>query len=145
MQIERDLTRSDLRNGGSLMAKSLADNAELKAKVRAILEPYHAEYCARLIEGVKRGERTAMHLYPKLVGLVGAESDVIAQVLVQLGVASLEAARRLMELAQEAQIEDPADLYERSLRYVQGYRQRNGMPLLVEGEPRAVVLEEGQE
>lgn len=112
---------------------TMAADPDVAQKVRTRLAAHHEKYCEMLLRGVDRGDRTAMRLYPELVGLTGGSRDLQAVLLATLGVASLDVARRTLEISRDAGAMDEQELYERALRKVHEYRARHGMPRLIEG------------
>lgn len=123
-------------------ANAIAAQPDASEAVKAKLAPHLDLFCEVLISGVRRRDRTAMNLFPRLLGLVGATQDMAAALLAQLGVQSLEAAKRTLDMARDASAVDDRTLYEKALAHVMEYRRRNGMPPLIEGESRAVIVEE---
>lgn len=128
-----NLDRSALATGGHGMLDAMSRDGDVAEQIRAYLAPHHVLFCDRVLSGLKRGDRTALNLYPRLVRAIGADSDLTAVLIAQLGVQSLDAARRIMDLAREANATDSEALYERSMRYVVEYRRRHGMPPMIEG------------
>lgn len=69
-------------------------------QVKAALMPALKSWCARVCEGVENGERTAMNLWARAIGVVGADVEVNIALLVtkELGVSSIEEAKRKMAM-----------------------------------------------
>ena len=60
-------------------------------------ETSHArEFAQAIMRGVRGGDRTCLHLYPQLIGMLGAQSEFTTSLLNALGV-SLEVARGAVE------------------------------------------------
>lgn len=120
----------------------LSESADLRREVRGRLAPALDDFCSALCEGVRKRRRTEMRLFPKLLGLADGSEGVAAALLAQLGVQSLEAAKRTLDMARDASAVDDRTLYEKALAHVVEYRRRNGMAPLIEGESRAVIVED---
>lgn len=124
------------------IATAQAMTPEAKESARAYLAPHVETFCRMLVRGVENRDRTAMNLFPRVLGLIGASEDVARSMLAQLGVQSLDVARKTLELARDAQVMDSESLYEKSLSYVMEYRRRNGLPPLIEQQTNRVEVVE---
>lgn len=122
-------------------AHAIAAQPDASEAVKAKLAPHLDLFCDVLITGVRRRDRTAMNLFPRLLGLVGATQDMAAALLAQLGVQSLDVAKRTLDMARDASAVDERTLYDKALAHVVEYRKRNGMAPLIEGPHRAEVVE----
>lgn len=121
------------------LTDAVASGDAVRSQARQMLAPGLATWCKNVLDGLRNRERTAMHLWGKAMGLLGADVEVNMNLLVlkELGVDSLaEAKRRLDMVAAVEGIEDD-DAVTVMEQHVRDWYRRRGK--------RVVILDDAEQ
>ena len=82
-------------------------------------------YWKALQQGVRAGDRTAMHLYSKVLKLVDEEKTVVVTVLHQLGMSSMEELERLVQTHKDVGSTTPEQKFSVVMDYAELFLNAN--------------------
>lgn len=114
-----------------------------REEIRRILRPVIPTFCQKLQAGVEKGERNAMRIFPAVMGAVGASVEINVTMVAckELGVGSLDEARKLITSARSAQLvaEDREALFDALIDQAQRIGREFGKRVVILNEDDQVA------
>lgn len=85
-----------------------------------------------LMRGVAAGDRTCIRAYMEALQIVGAQRDMVIVFLNQYGLRSADQLQQVVQQVRATEGLDEHSAYRSCLDYVRDYRERHGMPALID-------------
>lgn len=119
-----------VRNEHVSVGKKLAE--DYPEQMKALLAPHLTLWVEQTVVGLRLRDRTAMRVFPEIMGALGAKSDLIKALVISVGANSPEHLKSAASSALDAEQIDEPTAYAQALDFVRQYRREHGLPALVE-------------